>query len=84
MTHPDLYLQFQVRRTLRGFKKKTITLKFGEDLSGTNVILVSKQLAAAPNGSVPQNICCLGKFLLAGSFGKNMWLEGKGCWEIEI
>ena len=37
----------------------------------------------APDGSVPQNLCSSGQFLLAGRFGKNsMPLEGKCCWEI--
>ena len=27
---------------------------------------ISKQATGAPNGSVPQNICSTGKFLLAG------------------
>ena len=36
----------------------------------------------APIGSVPQNICSTGQFLLAGRFGKNnMSLEGKCSWE---
>ena len=34
------------------------------------------------NGSVPQNVCSCGKFLLAGRCGRNnMSLEGKCCWE---
>ena len=38
----------------------------------------------APNGSLPQNICSLGKSLLAGRFRKNnMSLEGKCCWDID-
>ena len=37
----------------------------------------------APNGSVPQNVCSSGKFLLGGRFGQNiMSLEGKWCWKI--
>ena len=35
----------------------------------------------APNGSVLQNICSSGNFLLAGRCGSNvMSLEGKCCW----
>ena len=37
----------------------------------------------ALNGSVPQNICSSGNFLLAGRFGRNnMSPEGKSCSEI--
>ena len=32
--------------------------------------MVYEVKAGAPNGSVPQNICSSGKFLLAGRFGK--------------
>ena len=38
----------------------------------------------APNGSVPQNICSSGKFLLAGRFGKNMSLEIGKLWVSEV
>ena len=39
-------------------------------------------MTGAANGSVTQNICSSGNFLLAGRFGKiNISLEGKSCWE---
>ena len=40
------------------------------------------QNTGAFNGSVPQNICSSGQFLLAGRFWKNnMSLQGKCCWK---
>ena len=36
------------------------------------------------HGSVPQNICSSGKFLLAGRFGKNMSLEIGKLWLSEV
>ena len=63
MIHPDLYLQFQVVLNIAGRKKKNNeNWNIAHDSSGTNLILVSKTTSRAPNGSVFQNICSLGKF----------------------
>ena len=54
---------------------RNFSLKYGKSKASVN--------SGAPNGSVPQNICSSGQFLLAGRFGKsNMSLEVKCCWEI--
>ena len=42
---------------------------------------ITEVRTGAPSGSVPQNICSSGNFLLAGRCGSNvMSLEGKCCW----
>ena len=47
--------------------------------------LFGLHVSGAPNGSVPQNICSSGKFLLAGRFGKsNMSLEIGKLWLSEM
>ena len=52
---------------------RNFSLKYGKSKASVN--------SGAPNGSVPQNICSSGQFLLAGRFGKsNMSLEIKCCW----
>ena len=46
---------------------------------------IKTEKAGAPNGSVPQNICSSGKFLLAGRFGQNnMSLEIGKLWVSEV
>ena len=42
---------------------RNFSLKYGKSKASVN--------SGAPNGSVPQNICSSGQFLLAGRFGKN-------------
>ena len=47
--------------------------------------MVFYEVSGAPNGSVPQNICSSGKFLLAGRFGQNnMSLEIGKLWVSEV
>ena len=54
---------------------RNFSLKYGKSKASVN--------SGEPNGSVPQNICSSGQFLLAGRFGKNiMSLKVKCCWEI--
>ena len=51
-----------------------IAAELYEFRTGSNLLKCRHQLrhqcSGAPNGSVPQNICSSGKFLLAGRFGK--------------
>ena len=48
-------------------------------------VRTEKSRSGAPNGSVPQNICSSGKFLLAGRFGQNnMSLEIGKLWVSEV
>ena len=51
-------------------------------LNNQELWIKTHQLTGAPNGSVSQNICSSGKFLLAGRCERNsMSFEGKCGWE---
>ena len=52
-------------------------LKASGNVSNTFSEEICPYMSGAPNGSVPQNICSSGKFLLAGRFGRRVLLGNR-------